>query len=73
MRSQAPQSRGPILRGDAWFKVPGQYRLFKKLRTGRWCIAYHRREGEKGQGPYRGDRRIVIQKLGDGADRMTGV
>ncbi|MES2444133.1 MAG: family 43 glycosylhydrolase [Pseudomonadota bacterium] len=59
---------GPILQSDARFKGPGHHSFLEDPRDGQWYIVYHRWEGEKGDGPYRDDRRIAIQKLAYRAD-----
>ncbi|HVI99904.1 MAG TPA: family 43 glycosylhydrolase [Sphingomonas sp.] len=60
--------RGVILKTDDTFKGPGHHSFFRDPRDGSWRIAYHRWEGKKGPGPYRGHRRVAIQKISYAAD-----
>ncbi|RIA37441.1 glycosyl hydrolase family 43 [Hephaestia caeni] len=60
--------RGVILKTDAAYKGPGHHSFFRDPRDGGWRIAYHRWEGQDGPGPYRGHRRIAIQKISYAAD-----
>jgi beta-xylosidase len=60
--------RGPILVGDARFKGPGHHSFFRDPRDGSWWIVYHRWEGQSGDGPYRGERRVAIQRVRYGND-----
>jgi len=55
--------RGALLTGDATYKGPGHHSFLRDPRDGQWYIVYHRWEGETGDGPYRGSRRVAIQKL----------
>ncbi len=59
---------GPLLVSDEKYKGPGHHSFFQDPKDGQWYIVYHRWEGEKGDGPYRGNRRIAIQKLEYRAD-----
>ncbi|MCW4463837.1 family 43 glycosylhydrolase [Sphingomonas sp. BT-65] len=69
----APSPTGPwryhgaILTSDARFKGPGHH-AFLHDANGRWYIAYHRWEGQSGNGPYRGQRRTVVQPITYGRD-----
>lgn len=60
--------RGAILSSDARFKGPGHHAFLRDPGTGRWHIAYHRWEGQQGDGPYKGQRRIVVQPITYGSD-----
>ena len=51
------------LTSDARFKGPGHHALLRDPATGTWHIAYHRWEGQQGDGPYAGQRRIVVQPI----------
>src|SRR3546814_16511969 len=42
--------------------------FFRDPRDGGWRIEYHRWERQDGPGPYRGHRRIAIQKVSYAAD-----
>lgn len=59
--------RGPILQSEGRWKGPGHH-SFLQHPDGRWYIVYHRWEGQKGEGPYAGERRIAIQALDYRAD-----
>lgn len=50
--------RGPILTSDSLFKGPGHHSFV--VEGGRTLIVYHRWEGQSGDGPYSGDRRIAV-------------
>jgi beta-xylosidase len=54
--------RGVILQSDRHFKGPGHH-SFVRYPDGSWAIAYHRWEGEHGDGPYDDDRRVVVQPI----------
>lgn len=55
--------RGPLLRSEGALKGPGHHSFFTDPRSGEWIIAYHRWEGKRGDGPFRGERRIAIQPI----------
>ncbi|MGN6374820.1 MAG: family 43 glycosylhydrolase [Sphingomonas sp.] len=55
--------RGVILKSDATHKGPGHHAMAENPATGAWYIAYHRWDGEQGNGPYKGERKIAIQRL----------
>lgn len=55
--------RGVLLHSDARFKGPGHHAFFQDRTTGDWYIVYHRWENQPGDGPYRGSRRIVVQRI----------
>ena len=59
--------RGVILSSDSLFKGPGHH-SFVREPDGRWLIVYHRWEGQSGDGPYSGDRRIAVAKVDYGDD-----
>ena len=59
---------GPLLVGDRRYRGPGHHAFLEDPKDGTWYIAYHRWEGQVGDGPYRGERRIAIQKIAYGAD-----
>lgn len=59
---------GAILTSDATYKGPGHHAVLRDPKDGRWHIAYHRWEGQRGDGPYAGQRRIAIQPLAFAAD-----
>lgn len=54
--------RGVILQSDDRSKGPGHHAFFQDGNDGSWWIAYHRWE-QPGQGPYRGSRRIVVERI----------
>jgi beta-xylosidase len=55
--------RGPILTSDATRKGPGHHAIARNPGTGDWFVAYHRWEGARGNGPYRGLRMTAVQPL----------
>ena len=55
--------RGTILKADAKYKGPGHHSFVRDPKTGEWLIVYHRWEGQSGDGPYRGERRVAIQPI----------
>jgi len=70
----APSPTGPwkyagaVLTSDAKYKGPGHHAFLRDPKDGRWYIAYHRWEGQSGDGPYNGQRRVAIQPIAFGAD-----
>jgi beta-xylosidase len=54
---------GALLVGDRKYRGPGHHSFFEDPKDGQWYIAYHRWEGQIGDGPYSGDRRVAIQKI----------
>ncbi|UZK67924.1 family 43 glycosylhydrolase [Sphingomonas sp. M1-B02] len=56
--------RGTILQSDRTHKGPGHHSFLRDPAGGNWLIAYHRWEGQSGEGPYKGSRRVVIDKIG---------
>ena len=61
--------RGTILSSGAGMKGPGHHSVFRDPRTGRTMIAYHRWEGQAGDGPYRNaERQVAIARLRYRAD-----
>ncbi|MBM7406332.1 MULTISPECIES: family 43 glycosylhydrolase [Sphingomonas] len=57
------QYRGAILTADAKYKGPGHHSFVRDPKTGEWLIVYHRWEGQTGDGPYAGERRVAIQPI----------
>lgn len=55
--------RSAILTSDATRKGPGHHAFFQNPESGGWLIAYHRWEGQTGDGPYRGSRQICIERV----------
>ncbi|MGK6320036.1 family 43 glycosylhydrolase [Sphingomonas sp. DT-204] len=53
--------RGPILTGDASHQGPGHHSFVR--RNGEWLIVYHRWERPPGEGPYRGERQVAIERV----------
>ena len=37
--------------------------FFRDPRTGEWFVAYHRWEGQSGDGPYRGSRQVCVDRV----------
>ena len=58
-------NRGLILSKDTklGIKGTGHSSMLQVPGTDDWYIAYHRWEGQIGDGPYHGDRRVAIQKI----------
>lgn len=54
---------GAILTSDATRKGPGHHSFIRIPLTGDWLIVYHRWENETGDGPYRGSRRICMDRV----------
>lgn len=61
---------GAILTSDETRKGPGHHSFLKNPRTGEWLIFYHRWENQKGEGPYRGARRICIDRIEHDAEGL---
>lgn len=61
--------RGILLRSDRIYKGPGHHSVFEDAK-GRWWIVYHRWEGQRGDGPYTGERRVAIQPIAYDADGL---
>lgn len=60
--------RGRILTGDQKHQGPGHH-SFVKAPNGEWLIVYHRWERGPGEGPYKGERQIAVDRIkyaGDG-------
>ncbi len=63
--------RGAILKSDRRYKGPGHHSFVENADKS-WSIIYHRWEGSHGDGPYTGQRKVVIQPftyLPDGSIR----
>ncbi|MFV3078004.1 family 43 glycosylhydrolase [Niveispirillum fermenti] len=60
--------KGPVLVSDGTRKGPGHHAFLHRPDNGRWLIAYHRWEGQTGDGPYRGQRQIKVQEIDYEAD-----
>jgi beta-xylosidase len=61
--------RGTILASGGGFKGPGHHSFFRDPRTKRTMIAYHRWEGQTGEGPYRNaERQVAIARVRYAAD-----
>jgi beta-xylosidase len=56
------QYRGPILTSDATHKGPGHHSFIQDPATGGWLIVYHRWDQVTGDGPYRGSRKVCIDR-----------
>lgn len=65
----APSPTGPweyhgiLLSSDSIRKGPGHHAFFRDPRTGEWFVAYHRWEGQSGDGPYRGSRQVCVDRV----------
>lgn len=70
--------RGAILTGNARYKGPGHHGFVPDPATGNDLIVYHRWEGQRGRGPYRGKRSVAIERVSYAPDgsiepiQMTG-
>lgn len=60
--------RGAILTGDALHKGPGHHSFFINPSDGAELIAYHRYDGESGDGPYKSRRKIAFERVDYNAD-----
>jgi len=65
--SKAPEGpweyRGRILSSDDRRKGPGHHSFVKHPKTQQWYIVYHRWENPGKQTPYRGARKIAVEKI----------
>ena len=74
--STAPSPTGPwtyhgaILTSSALYKGPGHHSFVVDPATGKTLIVYHRWEGQNGDGPYKGQRRIAIAAVEYGPDGL---
>ena len=59
--------RGRILASDQTHQGPGHH-SFVKAPNGEWFIVYHRWERGPGEGPYKGERQIAIDRIRYAAD-----
>jgi beta-xylosidase len=55
--------RGILLQSDKKFKGPGHHSFVQDPKDGQWYIVYHRWEGQGGNGPYSGYRRVAVQPI----------
>ena len=55
--------RGAILTSQDTHRGPGHHAFFISPLTGHWLIAYHRWEGQTGDGPYHGSRQVCIDRV----------
>lgn len=55
--------RGVLLTSDARYQGPGHHSFAQDPRTGSDLIIYHRWEGKRGPGPYRGTRMVAIEAV----------
>lgn len=62
--------RGAILTSDAMRKGPGHHSFVRHPESGEWLIVYHRWEGQAGDGPYRGQRQICVDRVEHTADGL---
>ena len=60
--------RGAILTSAGRYKGPGHHSFIVDPATGQTLIVYHRWEGQAGDGPYTGQRRIAIAPVEYGPD-----
>ena len=61
--------RGTILKSSDDAKGPGHHAFFRDPRHGSWFIAYHRWDGQQGDGPYRNATRYVaLARVAHGPD-----
>lgn len=62
--------QGAILSSDANYKGPGHHSFIQDPANGQWLIVYHRWEKVHGDGPYKGARRIAIERIEYDANGM---
>jgi beta-xylosidase len=55
--------RGKILESDATRQGPGHHSFVEDPKSKEWFIVYHRWESEKKDGPFRGGRKIAVEKI----------
>lgn len=55
--------QGVLLQSDTHRKGPGHHSFFRHPHSHEWLIAYHRWENQTGDGPYRGARRICLERV----------
>ena len=55
--------RGRILASDRARKGPGHHSIVRNPTGGDWFVAYHRWDGQAGNGPFRGTRVTAVQRL----------
>jgi len=55
--------RGRILESDATHQGPGHHSFVEDPKSKEWFIVYHRWESGKKEGPFRGGRRIAVEKI----------
>lgn len=55
--------RGKILESDATRQGPGHHSLVENPKSKEWSIVYHRWESTKKDGPFRGGRKIAVEKI----------
>jgi hypothetical protein len=55
--------RGPILTSSEKHKGPGHHSFVYIPRADQWYIFYHRWNNKRGDGPYRGGRRLAAEKV----------
>jgi len=60
--------RGAILTSDATRKGPGHHSFVRHPESGEWLIVYHRWENQAGDGPYRGQRQICLERMDHDAE-----
>ncbi|HEX8389705.1 MAG TPA: family 43 glycosylhydrolase, partial [Sphingomonas sp.] len=60
--------RGAILRSAGRNKGPGHHGFFADPHTGGTVMAYHRWEGQPGDGPYRAKRKVALARVAYRAD-----
>lgn len=55
--------RGKILESDAAHQGPGHHSFVENPKTKEWSIVYHRWESTRKDGPFRGGRKIAVEKI----------
>ena len=61
-----------ILESDGSRKGPGHHAFVENPSTGEWFIVYHRWETTEQSGPYRGSRKIAVEKVSYDAQGLIG-
>ena len=56
--------RGCILESDAKHQGPGHHSFVENPATKEWFIVYHRWETARKAAPFRGGRKIAVEKIG---------
>lgn len=62
--------QGCVLKSDSNHKGPGHHAFIENPQTKQWFIVYHRWESTSPKGPYKGGRKIAIERVDHGIDGL---